>query len=147
MATEYLIKMAVTLQPVQNNCVLPVNIGINNNMTTINLLASTTINFEFVATDNCRLIVELPDKQDQEAVVIEDVSFFGISDPKFAWAGTYEPVYPEPWASQQRSQGVVLKPQLDAHTYLGWPGRWTLTFTVPVFTWMHQTQNLGWIYG
>ena len=32
-------------------------------------------------------------------------------------------------------------------SYLGFNGKWTLTFTVPVFTWIHQTQNQGWIYG
>jgi hypothetical protein len=122
-------------------------IGIDQNVTTVNLQDTTTINFEFATTKSCTLTVELLDKQDQEAVIVENVSFFGIEDPKFAWTGIYEPKYPEPWATQQRSLGVALKPQLCPHTYLGWPGKWTLTFDVPVFTWIHQTQNLGWIYG
>jgi hypothetical protein len=126
---------------------MPVIISIDQNVTTVKLDKSTSIHFEFVATQPCQLVVELPEKQDQEAVIVESVSFFGIEDPKFAWAGIYEPKYPEPWATQQLSQGVVLKPQLCPHTYLGWPGKWTLTFDVPVFTWIHQTQNLGWIYG
>ena len=66
-----------------------------------------------------------------KAVVIESVSFFGITDPRFAWAGTYKPVH-----------GSVLA----AHTYLSWNGLWTLEFDVPVFTWMHNLQSLGWIY-
>ena len=147
MAMTYLVKLAVTLQAVHNDQALSVQIGIDNNLTVITLVDSTTINFEFDAVDTCRLTVELLDKQDQEAVIVQEVSFFGIQDPRFAWAGLYTPIYPEPWASQQRTQGVVLKQHLSPHTYLGWPGKWTLTFDVPVFTWIHRVQNLGWIYG
>lgn len=147
MTITYPVKLSVTLQPVHNHRPVPVIIGIDQNVTTVNLQDTTTINFEFATTKSCTLTVELLDKQDQEAVIVESVSFFGIEDPKFAWTGIYEPKYPEPWATQQRSLGVALKPQLCPHTYLGWPGKWTLTFDVPVFTWIHQTQNLGWIYG
>lgn len=146
MTTQYLVKMAVTLKPVCHHRDLPVSIGIDQNLTTVNLHETTTINFEFVAIDVCNLNIELIDRQDQEAVIVESVSFFGINDARFAWAGVYKPKYPEPWATEQLSQGVVLKPQLCPHTYLSWPGKWTLTFEVPVFTWMHKVQNLGWIY-
>ena len=147
MTIQYPVKLSVVLSPIHHANPILVNIGTNDNLTTVNLQDTTTINFEFATAESCTLTVELPTKQDQEAVIVESVSFFGIEDPKFAWAGIYQPKYPEPWASEQKSQGVVLKQQLVAHTYLGWPGKWTLTFTVPVFTWIHQTQNLGWIYG
>jgi hypothetical protein len=147
MATPYPVKLSILLKPVQHASPLKVKIGIDGNLTTVDLSKPSTITFEFVATDTCTLTVELLDRQDQEAVIIEQVDFFGISDPRFAWAGVYEPCYPEPWATEQRSQGVVLKPQLCPYTYLGWSGKWTLTFSVPVFTWIHKTQNLGWIYG
>jgi hypothetical protein len=147
MAIPYLVKLSVTLNTDKSSRPLPVNIGIDNNLATTKIQGPTTINFEFVADRSTVLTVEMFDKKDQEAVIIERVDFFGIADPKFAWAGVYEPDYAEPWATEQRSQGVVLKPQLSPHTYLGWNGKWTLTFSVPVFTWMHRTQNLGWIYG
>lgn len=147
MAIRHLVKLDLTLKPVHNHRAIPVIVGIDKNLTTINLDKTSTIHFEFMAKNTCCLTVELPAKIDQEAVVIEEVSFFGIRDPQFAWAGIYKPEYPEPWATEQRNQGVVLKPQLSSHTYLGWPGKWTLTFDIPVFTWIHQTQNLGWIYG
>jgi hypothetical protein len=146
MTTQYPVKMSLTLKPVCHSRDLPVIIGVNDNLTTVDLRKTTTINFEFVAADSCKLIVELINKQNQEAVIVESVGFFGITDPKFVWAGVYEPEYPEPWASEQRSQGVTLKPQLCPHTYLSWPGKWTLTFEAPVFTWIHKVQNLGWIY-
>ena len=140
----YPVKMSVTLRPVDNP---EVRIGINGGLFPLRLDKTETINFEFESDVPCELTVELINKTAQEAVVIESVSFFGIEDPKFAWAGVYTPVYSEPWATEQRDQGVVLKPQLCPHTYLGWNGKWTLTFTVPVFTWIHRVQNLGWIYG
>ena len=147
MAMTYRVKLAVTLQAIHNDRALSVRIGIDENLTILTFVDSTTVNFEFDAVDTCRLKVELLDKQDQEAVIVQDVSFFGITDPKFAWTGVYEPQYPEPWVTEQHNQGVVLKQHLSPHTYLGWPGKWTLTFDVPVFTWIHRVQNLGWIYG
>lgn len=146
MATRYPVKMSVTMTPVHHNRPLPVTVGIDQNTTAINLDKTTTIHWEFEAKHRCHLTLEFWGKHDQEAVIIDKISFFGIEDPKFAWAGIFEPYYPEPWATEQRSQGIELKSQLCPHTYLGWPGKWTLTFTVPVFTWIHEIQNLGWIY-
>jgi hypothetical protein len=144
MVTQHLVKLSVTLRPVdQPN----VKVGVNGDILTVVLDKTQTMDFEFTSDKDCQLTVELVDKKDHEAVVVESVSFFGIKDPKFAWAGVYEPQYPEPWATQQHDLGVVLKQHLSPHTYLSWPGKWTLTFDVPVFTWIHRVQNLGWIYG
>jgi hypothetical protein len=140
----YPVKMSVTLRPVDCPEIL---VGVNGNVTSMRLTETTVLDYDFESIDSCKLTVELINQQSSEAVVVENVSFFDIEDPKFAWSGVYEPVYPEPWATQQQDQGVVLKPQLCPHTYIGWPGKWILTFDVPVFTWIHQVQNLGWIYG
>ena len=147
MNTLYPVKLSVTLSPVNHNAGLPLQIGVDNNLTEICLSKTTTLNFDFETTNTiCTLSVEFLDKKDQEVVVVDQVDFFGIQDPRFAWAGIYCPQYPEPWATEQRLQGISLKPELCPHTYLSWPGTWTLTFSVPVFTWIHQTQGLGWIY-
>jgi hypothetical protein len=101
--------LSVTLRPVdQPN----IRIGVNGDLFPITLDKTETINLEFTSDKDCQLTVELVDKKDQEAVVIESVSFFGIKDPKCAWQGIYTPDYPEPWATEQQSQGIVLKPQL-----------------------------------
>ena len=156
MAIKYPVKIAVTLRPVWHQDPPRIRVGIDNNLTEIDLRKNTTINFDFESDSACELSVEFLNKQDSDtvpesgldkAVIIENVSFFGISDPKFVWAGVYTPNYPEPWATQQQSQGVALKQHLTPHNYLSWNGKWRLTFTVPVFTWIHQTQDLGWIYG
>lgn len=139
----YPVKMSVTLRPVDQP---KIHVGVNGNVASMQLNETVILDFNFEHAGSCELTVELVDQIASEAVVIESVSFFGIEDPKFAWAGVYEPIYPEPWATQQQDQGVVLKPHLCPHTYIGWPGKWTLTFSVPVFTWMHRVQDLGWIY-
>jgi hypothetical protein len=152
----YLVKLAVALRPIWHADPPRICIGIDDNLSEIVLTESTTINFEFTAVKECQLVVELLNKTDSDcipdqgldkAVVIESIDFFGIADPRFAWAGVYEPVYPEPWAQEQHDQGVALKRQLCPHTYLSWNGKWTLTFSVPVFTWIHRIQNLGWLFG
>jgi hypothetical protein len=149
MAIDYPVKLAVHLRSIWHDNPPEINIGIDNDIQRIILLENQTFHYEFDTNKPSVLTVELLNKTNADtvdgldkAVVIESVSFFGISDPKFAWAGEYRPEYPEPWASQQHE----LKPLLKNHTYLSWNGKWTLTFDVPVFTWIHRVQNLGWIY-
>jgi hypothetical protein len=79
-------------------------------------------------------------------LIIDSISFNGIASPKFVWQGVYTPIYPEPWATEQRNAGRVLAPTVTATTHLGWNGQWSLTFTAPIFTWIHQVEDLGWIH-
>ena len=155
MTIQYPVKLEIKLRPVWHDNPPEINIGINDDTQRVVLTDDQIFHYEFTADNTAILSVELLNKTDADtvpdsgldkAVIIESISFFGISDPKFVWAGVYEPKYPEPWASEQRDQGVVLKQHLSPHTYLGFNGKWTLTFDVPVFTWMHKVQDLGWIY-
>jgi hypothetical protein len=72
------------------------------------------------------------------SVEIDSVSFEGITLDRFKWAGVYYPEYPE-WITDG-------KPVIKQSTYLGWNGRWVINFTTPIFTWIHQIENLGWIH-
>jgi hypothetical protein len=152
MAISYPVELDIQLQSVWHNNPPEINIGINNDIQRIILSKDHIFHYEFTADNTATLTVELlnkadadtiPDKGLDKAVIIESVSFFGISDPKFVWAGVYEPKYPEPWYSEQTPRPESL---LKNHTYLGWNGKWTLTFDLPVFTWIHKVQDLGWIY-
>ena len=111
------------------------------------LLEPTVFDIEFdTDLDVETLEIEHACKSDNDpttAVIIDSISFFGITDPKFAWQGVYTPVYPELWASQQ---SLPLAKSINGQTYLGWNGLYQLTFDIPVFTWIHRVQNLGWIY-
>ena len=99
------------------------------------------------------ITVEFVNKKDSDshngkdkAVIIDSITLNNIVNPKFVWTGIYEPKYPELWKKEQQDLGVVLKPQSSNLNYLGWNGKWTLTIDVPIFTWIHKIQNLGWIY-
>jgi hypothetical protein len=152
MAISYPVELDIHLRSVWHDNPPEINIGINDDIQKIILTDNQTFHYEFMADNPSTLTVELLNKTDTDtipnkgldkAVIIESVSFFGISDPKFAWAGVYEPKYSEPWYSEQ-----LVKPEslLKNHTYLCWNGKWTLTFDLPVFTWIHKVQDLGWIY-
>ena len=95
------------------------------------------------------LRVELLDKPDCDAyqsLIIRNLAVGRIQSPRFLWQGVYTPRYPEPWASQQRARGIKLQSHLHNTDCLGWNGVWCLEFTVPVFTWIHQIEGLGWTY-
>ena len=114
----------------------------------VQALAQTAkeFDYDFNATGTVALTVEHFGKSDIDpttAVEIVRIEFFGISDPKFVWAGTYYPEYPTMWYSEQSTKPADVLPN---QTYLGWNGVYKLEFTVPVFTWIHQVQDLGWIY-
>lgn len=143
----YPVKVSIQLRPVWHTDIPQIKVGIPGNIKTLYLDKPTTFNFEYIAENNSSLIVEFLNKTVDDtnleknldkAVIIEDISFFGISDTKFIWAGIYTPIYPEHLTNQPKTLTNV--------TYLGFNGQWKLDFTVPVFTWIHQIQNLGWVY-
>jgi hypothetical protein len=116
--------------------------GLVSNPTTIKY--QTTL---MLGVHSLKVVYSNKSKNDPtQAVLIKSIEFNNIQDKKFIWLGEYQPVYPEPWATQQRNQGLTLAPILSNTDYLGWAGTWNLKFTVPIFTWIHRTKNLGTIY-
>ena len=145
----------IHLTPTAYNGDPEIKISFNDNIIYCGLLSESRV-FEindYLPDNEYRLSIELLNKHAindtntttgiSKAVNIDRIIFNNIEDNRFIWAGEYCPEYPEPWYSEQ-----TVKPDslLKNHTYLSWNGKWTLTFTVPVFTWIHQLQNLGWIY-
>jgi hypothetical protein len=138
MTTEYLVKLKLTLVPVQQPWIM---IKVGEHQVTQQLTVQTDFEFEFTAKDQAVLTVEHYGKSDQDAVtavVIQRIEFYGIYDPRFIWAGTYYPVYPDHYPDQ--------KFKLPGQGYLSWNGTYILDFQVPVFSWIHQVQDLGWLY-
>jgi hypothetical protein len=139
MATEYPVNMRVTLEPVGEPWV---DIDVEGWGQIQRLTKTTDFDFEFDAQDRCCLKIEhfkKPDNDATTAVIVKQISFFGIADPKFVWSGTYYPDYPEHYDNKISS--------LPGQGYLGWNGVYQLEFSVPIFTWIHQTLGMGWIYG
>lgn len=81
-----------------------------------------------------------------KAIKIDRIIFNGIDCEKYVWQGMYRPVYPEPWAAQQKQSGKKLDAVVKTATYLGWNGQWTLTYSSPIYTWIHKIKNHGFIY-
>jgi len=108
---------------------------------------------EYLEEGNYDIIIEFLNKKNTDtvdgkdkAIKIDKIVFNNIESEKFVWEGVYHPIYPEPWLSQQKTAGKVPTPILTAQTYLGWNGVWKLTYSAPIFTWIHKVENHGWIY-
>lgn len=151
MDTHYKVKGSITIDPVGYDDVVPeIAVTIDQELLFSGpLTQSRTIQIDqsFDSSTPHRLCVEFFNKKDSDtkidtgqdkAVIIKEIEFFEIKSPRFVWAGEYRPVYP----SHMRDQSPILK----YHNYLGWNGIWYLDFTVPIFTWIHQVEDLGWIY-
>jgi len=65
-----------------------------------------------------------------KAVIVKKIVIEGYEFDNFLDQGVYYPVG---------------RCHLNSN-YLGWNGEWRLEFTTPIFTWLHKTQHLGWIY-
>ena len=77
------------------------------------------------------------------AVLVEKLTFQHLSDD-FRYFGHYQPDYPEPWATEQRAAGATLTSEIYGD-YLGWNGTWGINFHTPIYPWIHQVLNLGWL--
>lgn len=108
---------------------------------------------EYLAVGEYNITIEFLNKKNTDtidgknkAIKIDKIIFNDIDSEKYVWQGIYRPVYPEPWATQQKNLGNNLKPTVESATYLGWNGQWTLNYSTPIFTWIHKLKNHGWIY-
>lgn len=72
------------------------------------------------------------------AIIVDQIKVNGIASPRFVWAGVYHPNYPLHMTNQPA--------ELKYCNYLGWNGVWSLDITLPSFVWIHNIENLGWIY-
>lgn len=92
------------------------------------------------------LTIQLNNESNDSELNIDSITFNGICSQQFIWEGAYTPIYPEPWATEQRIAGKILLPVLYHCGQLGWSGVWKLKFASPIFTWIHQVEKLGWLY-
>lgn len=133
----YTVDLSILLTPVANpQC----KISIGDQLQELSLVEPTWIDLQLQGSGPMQLVIEHHGKRNHDpttALIIEEIKFDDISNPRFVWEGIYRPSYP-----YHMSGDEVLK----YHSYLGWNGIWTLDFSLPIYTWMHQIENLGWIY-
>jgi hypothetical protein len=125
------VKIEVLLDPVGTP---DVTVTCNNQIQELIVTKPTWISFEFVSlSSECELIVEHRNRHPHDgitAVIVKSIVLNGIASPKAIYRGVYYP---------QNQERII-------ENYLSWNGVWILSFSVPVYTWIHQVENLGWIY-
>jgi hypothetical protein len=73
-----------------------------------------------------------------QQLTIKRISIDGIDIRNIIWAHGYnKPIYPEPWASQQRDAGIDLEERVLGETCFGHNGTWTLNFTSPFYKFLY----------
>lgn len=146
--------VVVYLSPTGYDDVYPkCRVSFNNDVKEFVLEESKQVVFDTSIDKDTDLIIELYGKENKDSIAnrdlrinIDSISIMGIENKKFIHQGVYRPQYPEPWASQQRAQGVELNEEIQCADSLGWNGKWRLTISNPPFSWIHKILNHGWIY-
>jgi hypothetical protein len=67
---------------------------------------------------------------------IKSIEIDEIALGNLVFQGLYRPNYAEPWASQQRQNGVELPETFKNVTEMGHNGTWTFTFESPFYMWL-----------
>ena len=67
---------------------------------------------------------------------IKSIEIDEIDIGALVYEGVYTPVYPEPWATQQRESGNELQETLKNVTQMGHNGTWSLKFNSPFYMWL-----------
>jgi hypothetical protein len=71
---------------------------------------------------------------DTQMLHIKNIRLDNIDLRNLVWdRSTFIPEYPEPWATEQRAQGVELEHQVTGEMYLGHNGVWQFEFTSPIY--------------
>lgn len=150
---KYQTNIEIDIVPSYHNTVPEIVSGVDHAVDRTQLSQPTTLKFNQLLTAGLHsVIIDFVNKQDADClphlgldkyITIGAVKINGIYLPRFNWMATYEPVFPEPWYSQQNPSPNRI---LIGATHLGWNGRWQLQFSAPVFTWIHQMERMGWIW-
>lgn len=145
----YPITVSVLLKPIINTRIPGCRVGLNGQRQDVILDKESWFDFEYTGSKDSLVTLEVEHygKTDRDtdivagkdiAIIVEAVKLNGITSPKFIWEGIYRPIYPRHLVNQPA--------ELKHSNYLGWNGSWSLDITLPVFTWIHNLENLGWIY-
>ena len=150
---KYQTEIEVDIVPTYHSSVPEIVWGIDHAVDRTQLSQPTTLKFNQLLTAGPHsVIIDFVNKQDADCVphlgldkyiTIGDIRINSIHLPRFNWLATYEPVFPEPWLSQQNPRP---NPVQAGETHLGWNGRWQLKFNASVFSWIHQIENMGWVW-
>lgn len=147
------VKLGVTLSPVYWNELPEYRIEFNGNTLESGFLKETAMfSWTLPAEDKNILRVHFLNKKENDtqdgkdkALVVDQINIEGFTFYSFLYAGKYTPQYSEGYYQYAKEHNLTVEP-IVRQTYLGFNGAWELEIDWPVFTWIHQTENLGWLY-
>ena len=67
---------------------------------------------------------------------IKSIHIDDIDIGALVYEGVYTPIYPEPWATQQRKSGETLAESFKNVSKIGHNGKWVFTFKTPFYLWL-----------
>ena len=102
--------------------------------TTLKLSAALPINI----VDSCRLEIIRSgfDGVNEQLLNLDEFWIDDINVKELCHLARFYPVYPEPWFSEQKAQGVDWPEYHHGWTTWGWNGTWVLDYQTPIYTWL-----------
>jgi hypothetical protein len=148
------VKIGVTLQPIWWSKKPMVVICLNHTELFSGVLGqSVALDWTLPALDLNRFTVRLCNKEDSDnhdnkdmAIKILQLRIEGFAFDGFMHAAEYRPEYSQGYYEYASNHNLAVHPVIKSD-YLGFNGVWSIEFSWPTFTWIHQTENLGWIHG
>lgn len=111
-----------------------------------------TFSWELPANDNNRLSIFLLNKTDNDtvdnkdkAVIIERIGIEKFYFKSIMLQSLYKPNYSQGYYDYAKKNNIKVDSIIHSN-YLGFNGEWYLDITWPTFLWLHEIENLGWIY-
>jgi len=86
--------------------------------------------------DNSQTVVVDNQIQKDQILKIKSMEIDDIDIGSLVYEGVYKPVYPEPWATEQKNAGKELPSTFKNVTEMGHNGTWTLGFSSPFYMWL-----------
>jgi hypothetical protein len=117
----------------------------NQKISTISLSHCTKLFFDLsLEKKKHKLIIDFYNKSENDADTAVEIKYVRIENftlNSFLWNNRYYPRYPKHLLQQKD-----LPEFYQSSTYMGWNGIWVFEFEVPIFTWVHKLENVGWIF-
>tara|TARA_B100000902_G_scaffold267384_1_gene253413 strand:- start:11 stop:493 length:483 start_codon:yes stop_codon:yes gene_type:complete len=82
------------------------------------------------------IVNEKGDLLKDQLLHIKSIEIDEIDLGALVYEGVYTPEYPEPWATQQKDEGIELKKSFTNVTQMGFNGTWTFSFESPFYMWL-----------
>lgn len=145
--TTFNVKIKIQLVSHVVKTIPEISIGYNNKVLETVLVDSGSHSLEYsfgLAEGKSKFYIDFNNKQYSEwsessdmAIEISKVTFQNLTDD-FKHLSLYIPDYPS--AEEKLKWDPIIH-----SNYLGWNGRWFIEFNTPIYRWLHQQLNLGWL--